>query len=41
MDNGLLNGVVFIELKKAFGTMDHDIILREMSHFGANQNTMQ
>ena len=34
IDNGLLNGVVFIDLTKAFDTTDHEIILRKMSFLG-------
>ena len=37
IDNGLLNGVVFIDLTKAFDTIDHKIILRKMSYFGVDQ----
>ena len=37
MDNGLLNGVVFIDLTKAFDTIDHEIILRKMSFLGFDQ----
>ena len=37
IDNGLMNGVVFIDLKKAFNTIDHEITLRKMSYFGADQ----
>ena len=37
IDNGLLNGVVFIDLTKAFDTIDHEIILRKMSHMGVDQ----
>ena len=35
--NGLLNGVVFIDLTKAFDTIDHKIILRKMSYVGVDQ----
>ena len=34
IDNGLLNGVVFIDLTKAFDTIDNEIILRKMSYLG-------
>ncbi|XP_015762197.1 PREDICTED: RNA-directed DNA polymerase from mobile element jockey-like [Acropora digitifera] len=37
IDNSFLNGVVFIDLKKAFGTIDHEIILRKLSYFDADQ----
>ena len=39
--NGFLNGVVFIDLKKAFDTIDHEIILRKLSYFGADQATVK
>ena len=29
IDKGLLNGVIFIDLKKAFDTIDRDIILEK------------
>ena len=37
IDNGLLNSVVFIDLTKAFDTIDHEIILRKMAHLGVDQ----
>ena len=41
IDNGFLNGVVFSDLKKAFDTIDHEIILRKLSYFGADQATIK
>ena len=41
IDNGLMNGVVFIDLKEAFDTIDHEIILRKLSYFGADQATIK
>ena len=35
--NGLLIGVVFIDLIKAFDTTDHEIILRKMSYLDVYQ----
>ena len=40
IDNGFLHGVVFIDLKKAFDTIDHEIILRKLSYVGADQGTI-
>ena len=37
IDDGLFNGVVFIDLTKAFDTTDHKIISRKMSLLGVNQ----
>ena len=41
IDNGLLNGVLFIDLKKAFDTIDHEIILRKLANYGVDQSTLR
>ena len=37
IDRGLLNGVIFIDLKKAFDTIDHEVILRKLSCYGVTE----
>ena len=41
IDRGLLNGVIFIDLKKAFDTNDHEIILNKLTKYGADQDALK
>ena len=41
IDDGLLNGVLFIDLKKAFDTIDHEIILRKFANYGVDQSALR
>ena len=34
IDQGLLTGMIFIDLKKAFDTVDHEILCKKLAHYG-------
>ena len=40
-DNGLVNGVVFIDLKKTFDTIDHQIILQKLENYGIDHSSLK
>ena len=41
IDRGLLNGVIFIDLKKAFDTIDHTIIIQKLEAYGLDRNAIK
>ena len=41
IDNGLINGVIFIDLKKPFDTIDHKILLRKLASYGTDHRTLK
>ena len=40
IDRGMINGVLFLDLKRAFDTVDHNILLTKLSFLGICDKTL-
>ena len=40
LDSGQMMGSVFIDLKKAFDTVDHDLLCKKLEHYGIQQKAL-
>ena len=40
MDKGLVTGAVFIDLAKAFDTIDHDVLIHKLKHYGVSDDSL-
>lgn len=40
MDEGLLTGAVFIDLRKAFNSVNHDLLIKKLESYGFKNNEL-